>query len=132
MIDEEVGRFKEERKKKKEEDQEVQEAIKRAKSKPKNDAAFDSDVEMNGVDSDGSEASASTSRGRGRGRGRGSRGGGRGSRGSKGDSTSTRGGRGSRGGRGKNPVVEDSQRSIVDSFRSSGRAKTAPKKSNYL
>lgn len=131
VIDEEVHRYKQERQCGQEEDQEVKEAIKRAQIKRPASSVDndDSDMEMSRHDSDESETSVTNgggrgSRGRGRGRGRGSRGGGGGSK------TSTRGSRGGRGGRGKAPVVEDSQKSIKDSFLSSSRSSS--KKSHVM
>lgn len=122
LIDEEVQRYKEQRQQRKEEDQEIQEAIKRAQVKrPKEDVTIDSDNEINGLDRDSDESEASVSRGRGRGRGSRARGG-RGSRGGRGESSSTRGSRGGgRGSRNKAPVLEDSQKSIMDSFVSSNK-----------
>lgn len=121
VIDEEVQRYKEQRQQRKEEDQEIQEAIKRAQVKrPKEDVTIDSDNEINGFDRDSDESEASASRGRGRGRGSRARGG-RGSRGGRGESSSARGSRGGRGSRSKAPVIEDSQRSIMDSFVSSNK-----------
>lgn len=112
-IDDEVIRYRDERKKKKEDIEEVQEAIQRAKSKR---SADDTGLDSNPENSDMEENKTNTtvqSKGRGRGRG------GRGSRGGRGGGeTSTRGSRGGRGrGSKKAPVVE-SQTSIVSAFAS--------------
>lgn len=134
LIDEEVHRFKEQRQKQKEEDDddEIQEVIKRAHVKhPKDEVTLDSDDDINGHDSDENAASSSS---RGKGRGRGSRGG-RGSRRARGESSSARGSRGGRGSRSKAPVIDDSQRSISDSFAVSSKGKgkaSASKKSNIM
>ncbi|XP_052264918.1 double-strand break repair protein MRE11-like isoform X2 [Dreissena polymorpha] len=127
VIDEEVHRFKEERQRSKEEDTEVKAILEQSAKKPHDEKSDHSDIELNGDDSDESSTSKASSA---RGRGRGSRGGpgsrgGRGSRGGKGEgSGGGQGSRGGRGGRGKAAVVEESQKSIMDSF-SAGRPKTA-------
>jgi len=122
VIDDEVLRYKQERSRGQEEDQDVKEAIKRSHVKRPNDTIDNDDSDMNGQDSDESEVSVTKGKGRGstRGRGRG--------RGGRGESkTSTRGSRGGRGGRGKTPVIEDSQRSIKDSFLSSSKSRSSKK-----
>ena len=125
VIDDEVLRYKQERSRGHEEDQDVKEAIKRSHVKRPNDTIDNDDSDMNGQDSDESEVSVTKGKGGGSTRGRGR---GRGSRGGRGESkTSTRGSRGGRGGRGKTPVIEDSQRSIKDSFLSSSKSRSSKK-----
>ena len=114
VIDDEVIKYKEERKKKKEDEQEVKEAIEIAKTKRnREEISVDSDGESNFDDMDVSI----TSRG-----GRGSRRGRRGRGSESGVTRGTRGGRG-RGAKNKEPVVNDSQRSMMESFTSSGRSR---------
>ena len=128
MIDDEVIRYRDERKKKKEDEQEVQEAIQRARTKrPADDTGFDDE---SNPENSGDETEMNTStRGRGRGRGRGSRG----AQGGSGDASSKRGSRGGRGGRGskKAPIVAESQNSILNAFASqNSRSSRSSKKTD--
>ena len=122
MIDDEVIRYRDERKKKNEDVQEAQEAIQRARTKrPVDNTGFNED--SNPENSDDEEEMNTSTKGRGRGRGRG----GRGSR-----ESSGRGSRGGHGGRGskKTPVVAESQSNILNVFASqaSGSSKNKQKR----
>ncbi|KAK7112168.1 double-strand break repair protein MRE11-like [Littorina saxatilis] len=134
-IDAEVSRFKDERRQKHEDDEEVKEAIERAKSK--RDANPDEDSRMD-MDSDQESSSSATTstRGRGRGRARGrGRGRGRGQTVHSDDDDSPspappQRGKGARGrgtrGRGKAPVVvETGSRSVKDMFTAGNRRQTS-------
>jgi hypothetical protein len=125
VIDDEVIRYRDERKKKNEDVQEAQEAIQRARTKrPVDNTGFNED--SNPENSDDEEEMNTSTKGRGRGRGRG----GRGSRGS--SESSGRGSRGGHGGRGskKTPVVDESQSNILNVFASqaSGSSKNKQKR----
>jgi hypothetical protein len=122
VIDDEVIRYRDERKKKNEDVQEAQEAIQRARTKrPVDNTGFNED--SNPENSDDEEEMNTSTKGRGRGRGRG----GRGSR-----ESSGRGSRGGHGGRGskKTPVVAESQSNILNVFASqaSGSSKNKQKR----
>ena len=110
MIDDEVIRYRDERKKKNEDVQEAQEAIQRARTKrPVDDTGLDED--SNNENSDDEEEMNTSTKGRGKGRG------GRGSRRfseSSGRGSTGRGGRGSK----KTPVVAESQSNILNTFAS--------------
>lgn len=124
MIDDEVIRYRDERKKKNEDVGEAQEAIQRARAKrPVDDTGFDED--SNQENSDDEEEMNTSTKGRGRGRGRG----GRGSLG--GSESSGRGSRGGRGGRGskKTPVVAENQSSLLNVFASQASRSSKNKRS---
>jgi hypothetical protein len=148
-IEDEVLRFKTERKQKKEEDEEVQEAIKKAQAIKDSIPNHNNDDEsLFNSDDDEDEAGSSSSTpasGRGRGRGRGStstRGRGRGKAAAakdedddvdfSGDTAPKRGlgGRGSRRGRSKAPVVVDAgSRSVKDMFAVTNQRQASQRKS---
>lgn len=129
-IDDEVIRYRDERKKKKEDVQEAQEAIQRARAKrPADDTGFDDDSNPENSNDEDEMDTSTRGKGRGRGRGRGARGS-RGSRG--GGETSTRGTRGGRGrGSKKAPVVAESQSSIKNAFASQSSRSSRNKTLSY-
>ncbi|KAJ8318150.1 hypothetical protein KUTeg_003241 [Tegillarca granosa] len=122
LIETEISRYKDERKKSKEEDQEIKEAMQLARERSQTESGgMGLDDESEGEGSDDMDISVSNT-GRGRGRGRGSRGGrgasetgrgkgGRGSRGGRGGETSSRGR-----GRSKASVVTETNNNSMNKY----------------
>lgn len=127
MLDDEVQRFKEERRKNvKQEEADVREAIDKARANRPQDGTSDNEREVERSDDEEVENNRATTRGR----GRGSRGSARGAtRGTTDGGPRGGRGRGSRG-RGKNASVEDTSsrnaKSIKDSFNMSSSSRSRP------